>query len=141
MDIAWLVWTLNSSDTTVGQIITSQVSFRKLLAILSSLFRYRVSDDLLVQSLDDLLKNAAKVEDKRNTFIHSVWFVDNSGTSSRVKLTVRQKHGFQIQNEDVDDKRLNEFADELLGLADEFVTFCNGLYEKQIISSKPGIST
>lgn len=140
MDIAWLVWILNDRDTTLGQIVTSQLSFKKLLAVASSIFRYRVADDLLVKRLGELLNSAGHVEDKRNTLIHSIWFVDDAGTTSRIKATVRQKHGFKIQNETDNAKRLNEFADEVLHVSGEFLRFYAELYGNKVISSKPGIT-
>ena len=82
MDIAWLVWILNNPDTTLGQIMTSQVSFKALLAVSSSLFRYRVTNDSLGERLAELLKRASDVEQRRNTLINSIWFADDSGASS-----------------------------------------------------------
>lgn len=66
---------VDPKDPAIGQIITSQLSFQRLCDISLALFRHRVLDNKLIDELENLVKQAMTVEQKRNTYIHSLWAI------------------------------------------------------------------
>jgi hypothetical protein len=142
MDIAFLIWIMISPDTSIGQVVTSQLSFKRLCAVSYSMFRHRFENDhsSSVQRLEALLKESCAIEEERNALIHSIWFFDQQGTFSRVKFKAGLKHGFKTQDEKKNAAQLNDFAERILRASDELIKLYNDLHNQQIISSKPGLS-
>ena len=88
--VAFLTWSLISQDQRLGQIITAELSFRALRALLSSIFRHRVQDTALIDELEKLLDRAAAVEERRNIVVHSSWGAgESAATRTRIKMTGR----------------------------------------------------
>jgi hypothetical protein len=84
--ISIFVWQLISNDQRLGQIITAELSFRNLVGILSSIFKYRNNNQELIEELNKLLDRAIQAEEQRNLIIHSNWAVGSSqDTISRYK--------------------------------------------------------
>jgi len=110
-DTSALIWSLIGDDK-VGQIVTAQMPFRKLLDTLSALFKYR-GDPELVAELDELIKRAQAINERRNMFVHSIWFDHLPGTLRRVKLKVSGKTGLKMDEEDIDPKELFEFSNDI----------------------------
>ncbi len=111
-----LVWTLIGAGQQVGEIITSELSFRNLLALLSSLYRLRKTDKKDINKLTELLKKAEGFERKRNQIIHSIWAVNMTDPQSliRYKVTAKRKNGLKhtLEKKTVDE--LNRIADEMV---------------------------
>ncbi len=112
-DLAGLVWSLIGEDKKIGQIVTAQLSFSKLLDILSSLFRHTSDDDNLISELDGLIKQAQKIGEKRNRYVHSVWFSGHPNTLRRVKLKASRKKGLRMEEEDINVEELRQFGNEI----------------------------
>ena len=112
-DVSGLIWSLIGDDKKIGQIVTVQLSFSKLLDTLSSLFRHKVKDKGLVDELDGLIKRAQEINDKRNKFVHSVWFAGHPNTLRRVKLKAGRKKGLQMESQDMDEEELRQFGNEI----------------------------
>ncbi len=122
--IAFLTWSLINADQTIGQIITSQVSFNRLCDLLSSLFRYRVKEQALLEKLEEILRKASEAEQRRNTVIHSVWMTDDvSGEPFRLKITSKRKKGLDIHTENIDAAELNKIADFIRNVAEDMLKF------------------
>jgi len=120
--ISYFVWGLIGPDPKLGKIITSQMSFSRLLDLLSSLFKYRVHDDKKIETLKDLVTKAGQAEEKRNTYVHSSWWIEY-GKISRSKITAKRKNGFNQQIQDISIKELKEEADFITNVAGEFNEF------------------
>jgi len=112
-DLSSLIWSLIGDDKEIGQIVTAQLSFHKLLDTVSSLFRHKINDKDLINELEGLLVKAKGLSDKRNTFVHSVWFAGQPNTLRRVKVGAKRKTGLRIQSEDMDADKLRQFANEI----------------------------
>ena len=124
--ISFFVWTWISKDQTVGQIITAELSFRNLIALLSSIFRHRTEDSEKVKMLDALLKRALQLEEKRNIITHSVWAggkTPDTDTITRVKRSAKIYKGLRHQFEQIGVADLNKIAKEIAVLAEEIQTF------------------
>ena len=112
-DLAGLIWSLIGEDKKIGQIVTVQLSFSKILDTLSSLFRHKCDNKDLINELDGLIKRAQEINDKRNKFVHSVWFAGHTDTLRRVKLKAGRKKGLQMESQDMDKKELLQFGNEI----------------------------
>jgi len=113
-DLAGLIWSLIGDDKKIGQIVTAQLSFPKLLDTLSSLFRHKFEDKKdWIDELDGLIRGAQEISDKRNTLVHSVWFAGHPNTLRRVKIKAKRKEGLRIQSEDMEAEKLREFGNEI----------------------------
>lgn len=71
--LAFLVSELIGVDSQIGRAITSELSFKQLVHICGSLYRLKSNDVAKIGELDNLLKRAFTVEQKRNIIIHSQW--------------------------------------------------------------------
>lgn len=113
-DISSLIWTLIGSNKRIGQIVTAQLSFRKLLDTLSALFKEQYKDEDLQNKLKKLLKQADKINAKRNRFVHSVWFTNPTTLRiRRVKVIANRKKGLQMEAEDLSAEELTTFGNEI----------------------------
>lgn len=113
--IGLFVGKLLDNPIDVGQIVVSELSFRNLLSLFSSLYLYWNDDKALLAEFDDLLKIITNLEQKRNQIIHSIW---TGGISSvvpavRIKITAKQSRGHRVQVEEITVDMLARFADEI----------------------------
>jgi len=110
--VSFFVWSLIGPDQRLGQIITAGLSFRKLLDLLSNLYRHRHNDSPLIEELNGLIAEAAQAEDKRNLITHSYWAAgDTDETTTRVKVTARRYRGLKHQFEQMSVEDLDAIAD------------------------------
>lgn len=135
MSMALLTWSMIGSNSYVGQIVTSQLSFRRLCDLLTVLFRFRITDAALVEELEDIVRRASDAEGRRNIVVHSVWLVDDEGSSSRLKIKSERKKGLSVDLQDMDAKALHEIADVIERLAEELTQFIRKLHESKIIAA------
>jgi hypothetical protein len=104
----------------IGQIITAELSFQSLRALLMSLYRERHGEDADFQALQDLMKRAVQLEGKRNQITHSIWAAGKgSDTVTRIKTTAKQKHGIRFDFQQVSADGLHDVALEIRTLAEE----------------------
>jgi hypothetical protein len=129
--IALIVWGLIAEEQQVGRIITSQLSFSKLLDVGSSLLRYRVGDDHeVVAELEGLLRRASEVEQKRNRLTHSAWAVGDDGEEVvRLKWTARRGQGLRQQEGSVAVDELKDAVSQMRDLVGDLVRFATRLGE------------
>src|SRR5688500_1445706 len=72
MQIQTLIGSLIREHQRIGQIITAELSFRALRALAVSLYMERHGEDSDFDTLRDLMKRAAKIEETRNQVAHSI---------------------------------------------------------------------
>lgn len=109
---------LDRADVELGQIVTAEQPFRGLVALVSSLTRYRIGDGPRLRELEALLSRASDVEARRNRVTHSGW--DHALTSmrgdprrrARVKLTARKGKGLVLDLQDMRAAEIDEIAVE-----------------------------
>src|SRR5262245_36239203 len=68
-----LVWELIGADQRLGQTITAEVSFRNLVALPSSLSRFRNFTGERLETCEALLNRSLEAEGHRNAVAHSLW--------------------------------------------------------------------
>lgn len=62
-----------NQDERVVQIITAELSFKNLRALVISLFLEKGKDNEHYQEISELMKRAAFIEERRNQIIHGLW--------------------------------------------------------------------
>ena len=135
--IQYLIGSLIYEHQRIGQIITAELSFKNLRAILISLYLERHGEDDDFIKLRDFMKRAGQTEDKRNQIIHSVWAVGKDKDHiTRIKTTAKEKHGIRFKFEEVSAENLQEFAKDIIILSEELLSFqIDMLSRKKIINS------
>lgn len=122
----------------VGQIITAEISFKNLRALLISLYLERHGEDNDFSNLKDFMKCSGQVEDKRNQIMHSLWAAGKDKDHiTRIKTTAKEKHGIRFKFEEVSAEALSNFAKEIKVLAGELQKFQWDLLNKQKIINTP----
>jgi hypothetical protein len=133
-----LTWSLIREHQRIGQIITSELSFRNLRALLISLYVERHGKDSDYDALRALMIRSGQLEEERNKLTHSVWAAGSSpDTITRIKITAREKHGFKADFEQYDEDRLHEVADGIKTLAAELQRFHIDLLERGKVVNNP----
>ena len=120
-----VVGSMLNEKQRIGQIITAELSFKNLRALLISLFIERHGkEDSDYAALKELMNRSAEVEGKRNQITHSLWASGgNSDTITRIKTTAKEKHGVRFHFEQVSSESLDDFASEIKALAKEIMDF------------------
>ena len=95
------------AEGQIGRVVTSEASFRNLVATLNGLHKYLEGDSA---DMDVLLKAIYNANDVRNSLLHSVWIGNGDPTWLRHKESVRRK-GLQVSDEHYSVDDLNEIAD------------------------------
>lgn len=120
-----LIGSLLNERQRIGQVITAELSFKGLKALLVSLYIERHGkDDADFEQLKDLINRCGQAEEKRNQITHSIWGAGKDADHiTRIKTTAKEKHGIRFQFEDVSSQNLEDFAVEIKKLAHELQTF------------------
>lgn len=93
------IFVLLGMNYELGEVVTSQLSFRNLVDVFGSLCRYRGGESEMEPELRKLCAKLAQVEEKRNQLIHSEWSGDFDGAVMRSKTTARARRGRKVQIE------------------------------------------
>ena len=102
-------------DARYEEAITSELSFRSRLCILSSLFKLKYVEDKYPKytaKFKELVGLAFKVEERRNSIIHSLWAGEGE-IATRIKVTAKAKRGRQITDESFNAEALNDIASDM----------------------------
>lgn len=133
-----LIGSLIYEHQRIGQIITAELSFKNLRALLISLYLERHGEDDDFSNLREFMKRAGQAEDKRNLIMHSVWAAGKDKDHiTRIKTTAKEKHGIRFKFEEVSAESLNEFAKEIKILAEELQRFQLDLLSRHKIINSP----
>jgi len=108
----------------ISQIITAELSFRNLRALLISLYKERYGEDNNFKIARDLMNRAGKIEEARNQIAHSFWGAGKDVYSiTRIKTTAKEKYGLQFKFENIKVNDLAKIADDIKKLASEIMDF------------------
>jgi hypothetical protein len=114
----------------IGQIITAELSFRNLRALVTSLYRERHGEDAEFETLQELMKRAARLGEKRNQITHSIWGAgEGRDTVTRIKATAKEKRGIHFDFQHVSAEDLDAVAKEIKTLAEDVQRFWIDLIE------------
>ena len=133
-----LVGSLIAEHQRIGQIITAELSFRGLRALLVSLYLERHGKDDDYDTLQALNSRADKLEKNRNQIMHSMWGAGHAlGTVTRIKTTAKEKRGAHFDFERMGIDAFKRIAIELKQLAYEYQSFLSALLDKRKVINNP----
>jgi hypothetical protein len=131
-------------DLTVGLIIGSRFSFGKLCDTVGAIGRHRINDSELIEELFAILKNCAKFEEKRNTYVHSYYpaahFEAGLEVFARSKHRVRRGKGFSTLYDSHEPEKLKELAFDMSTETRRIGEFLNWLRKDGIVPPVPADS-
>jgi len=110
-DLSYMVWSLIGANKQIGQIITSQLPFPSLVRVLRLLFEARCRDKKLRAELEELIKEANKINKKRSEFVHSVWFT-NPKTLRVRRAKVLRSQG-KVETEELSVEEMTELGNRI----------------------------
>lgn len=115
-----MIGSMLNEKQRIGQIITAELSFKNLRALMISLYLERHGEeDADFATLKGLMNRAGRAEEKRNQITHSLWLAGDGATITRHKTTAKEKHGIRFQFEQLSINDLEAFAMEIKTLAEE----------------------
>ncbi len=118
--LEFFIWILISKNQRIGQIVTAQLSYKKLVDVFSSLFRELVKDNQYYDEFEDIRKRLHKAEEIRNAIIHSRWGASRQQNSSlRIKTTATSKKGIEFKHETISLEEIKNIADNIAILASD----------------------
>jgi hypothetical protein len=106
---------LLGSGQRIGDVVTVELSFRGLRALMLSLFLELRGDGAGLDALRELMKRAAQVEEERNLIVHSTWGAGAGGEITRIKSTAKSQLRYRFQTVTAND--LDELAERIKVLA------------------------
>lgn len=106
--LAHFISSILSFQDRRGSIITSELAFKQLVAVLFSLYKeiYPEQIERHVQ-LNKALRKAQKAADERNKIVHSTWGAGENGNITRIKSKARVNKGFGFEFPEYDEAKLN----------------------------------
>jgi len=123
-EIEYFIWALLGTNHFIEQIITVELSFKKLRALLVSLYKERYGENDNYKKMRDLMNRAGKIEEKRNQITHSLWGAGKDIDSvTRMKTTAKEKCGLRTKFELVTVSDLSKIARDIKKLAAEIQNF------------------
>lgn len=119
-----LAWFLLNDHQRIGQIITAELSFKNLRALIISLYLERSGRNEDFDVLRKLMSRAKKIEDERNLITHSIWGAGSAANKIvRIKTTAKESSGIKFHFLEMDDNELRAIADEIKSLSEEISDF------------------
>ena len=112
--VSALVIELLRADYDVGMCITSETSFSRLVAALSSISKLRIRESDLLADIDRLAKRLNESEQNRNSIVHSLYLVAG-GKRKRAKITAKQRKGLERSMYDIS---VEEIKGDIEGIAE-----------------------
>lgn len=119
-------WGLMAKDQRVGHAVTSQLSFSRLLILVSTLLKARTRKRRILDRFGLFAKRAAEAEQKRNRVIHSAYLQisnDPKAKLIRYKVTSRLERGLVYHWEALGYEAIMDIAVELTQSVDYLIHF------------------
>jgi hypothetical protein len=105
-------------NRTIGEIVTSEMSFRAKIAVYSALLHHALGADKLPQELRDLVVRLHWAEQERNTIAHSLWDASNKDPNAiRREKTSSKKGRLTLTEEFLTPDDLEKLGHQFEGVA------------------------
>jgi len=113
-------------DEERGRIVTSEISFKSKVYILSSLvkhlsgqWKFNVGDRDTLKCWEEIQKQCFRAEEKRNLIMHSEWAGPylRDLKAHRIKYSAKAKSGLKRQTEPIDSGGMLDIADYIITVA------------------------
>jgi hypothetical protein len=108
-------------------------NFTVLLSKLKRVFLLQIQDDELKQKFKSIHGELNSIKDKRNKFLHSVWFVNNDDNDNKV-IRFRFKSDIKddpniFEEEQNSLKNINDFIDRIINAKESLLKLDNKIIE------------
>ena len=124
------IWALMEIDGTKGAIVTSEMSFKNMLALFSSLYLNKTNVPDEIEEMKMLIKRSTQIEDRRNAIVHSLWgvrYYKHGQMVVRMKTTAKISKGLKRQDEELTVEALENIYEEII---DSIAAWTKFLYKK-----------
>ncbi len=128
INIGFIISGLISNDLYLGGLITTELSFKNHLNLLSSLLRYRLISSAFkwqecitrIEKMNNIIIELNHLEEFRNKIIHS-WYMENDLTDKphRIKTSAKRKNWLKIQSEPIESQELLSHISSSITIMDE----------------------
>jgi hypothetical protein len=124
-DLMWVAGLLvGGNDPGVNSCVTADLSFAKLVKLVSSLHVVRENDPAIIEELAIILKQASKVEQSRNIITHSNWGWHDTPTNHvRMKVISKQSKRVRWDVEQMDAAKVTAIAKSINAVSVELHAF------------------
>ena len=114
-------WGLMGKDQRIGQAITAQMSFSKLLVLVSTLLGSKTKNRQIISRFKAIARQAASAEQRRNRIVHSAYLqfsADPAAKLIRYKVTSKLEKGLVIHWEATSFEDVMDVGVEILQAAE-----------------------
>ncbi|MEK7816108.1 MAG: hypothetical protein AAB294_04725 [Pseudomonadota bacterium] len=122
-----LVVTLLNDYQRYTRIVATELGYRSMIDLCTSLYLERHGEDEDYGTLKELIRRIEQAAGTRNSIVHSTW--QSAGTPSkvtRVKSTAKRRgYSTTVQNYDTDSFR--RISDSIVGVTNDLVAFASSL--------------
>jgi hypothetical protein len=115
--------TLAHLSKSIAPAVTSEMSFKTKVAVLSSLVRiqppiqtFNCGNEQPMEVWDDILKMISSCEELRNRILHSRWSYPFGQDIARTKTTAKAAHGIRVTSENLTSHYLLDVYDYILNV-------------------------
>jgi hypothetical protein len=91
MRISLSTMSMINEQQIIGQAVVSKLSFRILCDVFLALVRVLSNDENFIKRCEESIKEARKIEERRNQVVHSNMIKDADGNVGRFKVKVTRK--------------------------------------------------
>jgi hypothetical protein len=114
--------TMIGRSRKVGEIVTSEMSFRGRVSVFGALFRHRLRGRPFPEDVVELLKRLHRAEEERNNLVHSIWDASEAKpeTIRREKKAVR-KTVFSVAREHRTPDELDDLNRMFEGIVEDLI--------------------
>ncbi|MCP4444306.1 MAG: hypothetical protein GY811_03035, partial [Myxococcales bacterium] len=125
MQLQSLVGSLLKETQRISQIVTAELSFKALRALILSLYRQRHEEGAEFAELRELMVSAQRLEERRNVVTHSMWAASGTPDAiTRIKTTSKESKGIRFQFETTTEQDLTTLAHDIKVAAAKIQRFC-----------------
>jgi|CXWL01.1.fsa_nt_gi F0F1-type ATP synthase delta subunit len=114
-----------SGERPIGEIVTSELSFRAKVDVFRALFLHRSRLANLPSDVSELIGRLFAAEQRRNVIVHSCWDANyhKPTTIKRQKVACKSKKGLHKVMEEIEPEELEEDIRDFDGVADDLLYF------------------
>lgn len=128
----------DKNNPSIGEIISSKLSFDNLLDVLDGIFRYRVKDNDLIDKFSEIMRKSEKFQKERNNHVHSYYNPNFLGSGSfsfsKHNKKIRRGKGYIPIVKMYDPCELEDSSREIYGLVVNIIDFATELQKKGYIT-------
>lgn len=128
------------NDDRVGVIMATQLSFRRVAAVLDALCRHRTQNPELISQMESLLSESCRLEEERNKYAHSFYDLREIAgeriTYERMKNRIKSRKGYSPDYDMLDTAKVDALSDRFRILITAVDLFFERLQEEGVVRDR-----